>query len=314
MTDRLSKWGLVCLLSVLIVSGFGVAPVSARSMSAYTVRPGDTLIGIAARHGLSLSQLARANGLPWNAWVYVGQRLIMPASSMVYTVQWGDTLNRLAHRFGTTVQAIVTANGLRSTKIYVGQRIMVPGRDSARGNPTIAISPTSGPAGTLVEARASGFPSHASISVGLGPQNSEFSEVARGTTDGNGQFIVQAPVGGAAGMTWVFSASAGDRHATSPPFRITRSTSKVAISPITGPSGTLVQVIGSGFPSSSSVSVGVGPEGSEFEEIVRGATDADGRVTLSVPVRGAPGMGLLVAVAADGQPGVRSPDLFRIAY
>ena len=36
----------------------------------YTVRPGDTLIGIAARHGVSVSQLASANGLRTNSWAW----------------------------------------------------------------------------------------------------------------------------------------------------------------------------------------------------------------------------------------------------
>jgi lipoprotein-anchoring transpeptidase ErfK/SrfK len=44
----------------------------------YTVRPGDNLIGIAVRHGVSVYQLAAANGLNVNAWVYVGQKLKIP--------------------------------------------------------------------------------------------------------------------------------------------------------------------------------------------------------------------------------------------
>lgn len=129
MTDRLSKWGLVCLLSVLIVSGFGVAPVSARSMSTYTVRPGDTLIGIAARHNVRVSQLADANGLRWNSWVYVGQRLVIPASPAgsdnVHVVRRGDTLSAISRRYGTTGRALMQANRLTATRIYPGQRLIV---------------------------------------------------------------------------------------------------------------------------------------------------------------------------------------------
>jgi LysM repeat protein len=47
-------------------------------------------------------------------------------SSIVYIVQRGDTLSGIARRFGTTVKAIMSTNGLTSTRIYVGQRLVIP--------------------------------------------------------------------------------------------------------------------------------------------------------------------------------------------
>jgi membrane-bound lytic murein transglycosylase D len=41
----------------------------------HKVRSGETLIGVARRYGVQVSELARANGLKWNARVKVGQRL-----------------------------------------------------------------------------------------------------------------------------------------------------------------------------------------------------------------------------------------------
>ncbi len=49
------------------------------------------------------------------------------ASGTWYTVKSGDTLSELARDFGTSVQAIKDANGLSSTRIYVGQRLWIPG-------------------------------------------------------------------------------------------------------------------------------------------------------------------------------------------
>jgi LysM repeat protein len=46
---------------------------------------------------------------------------------VVHVVQRGDTLYALARHYGTTVDAIMTANNLRSTTIYVGQRLTIPG-------------------------------------------------------------------------------------------------------------------------------------------------------------------------------------------
>ena len=86
----------------------------------------------------------------------------------------------------------------------------------------------------------------------------------------------------------------------------------VTISPTGGPSGTLVQVVASGFPPNTPVSVCVGPVNSEFSEVARGTTDANGGFTVHVPVQGAPGMALVFAVATEDQRGVSSPDLFHI--
>jgi lipoprotein-anchoring transpeptidase ErfK/SrfK len=62
---------------------------AAASGGTYVVRPGDTLIGIAARHGVSASQLAAVNGLSANAWVYVGQRLAIPGGTVSGAVNAG---------------------------------------------------------------------------------------------------------------------------------------------------------------------------------------------------------------------------------
>jgi lipoprotein-anchoring transpeptidase ErfK/SrfK len=47
------------------------------------VRRGDTLTGIAFRHGVSANQLAAANGLRVGTWVYIGQKLKIPGPGSV---------------------------------------------------------------------------------------------------------------------------------------------------------------------------------------------------------------------------------------
>ena len=86
----------LCAMLSLLVAG----PAHA-SDGVYVVQPGDTMLHIAARHDLTATQLATANGLRWNAWVYVGQRLKIPvadsasSASGTYVVRPGDTLDVL---------------------------------------------------------------------------------------------------------------------------------------------------------------------------------------------------------------------------
>ena len=117
---------VISIIAAILIFGIGAMPVYAQGAGAYIVQPGDTLLKIAARHSIRVSQLAQANGLQWNSWVYAGQRLTIPTGT-VYIVQRGDTLSGIARRYGTTVQAITQLNGLQSTRIYVGQRLTIPG-------------------------------------------------------------------------------------------------------------------------------------------------------------------------------------------
>ncbi len=48
------------------------------------------------------------------------------AEGVWYVVKDGDTLSRIARTFGVTVQQIMNANHLNSTRIYVGQRLLIP--------------------------------------------------------------------------------------------------------------------------------------------------------------------------------------------
>lgn len=51
---------------------------------------------------------------------------------VVYVVKAGDTLARIAAAYRTTVQAIAQANGIANVnRIYVGQRLTIPGATAA---------------------------------------------------------------------------------------------------------------------------------------------------------------------------------------
>ncbi len=120
------------------------------AVKTHTVVGGDTLSGIAKRHGISLAELMSWNNLSGHL-IYPGNVLkvssasgggevvapVAPVNNEVsagsgsgavvdYLIKSGDSLSRIAVAHGTTVQKIKTANQLSSDLIYAGQTIKVP--------------------------------------------------------------------------------------------------------------------------------------------------------------------------------------------
>jgi LysM repeat protein len=93
----------------------------------YTVISGDTLWKIAVKFNTTVSKIVTLNNLDASKYLYVGQKIKIPAQLTNYTVQSGDTLWKIAQKFGTTINAIVTANGLDPSKyLQVGQTLTIP--------------------------------------------------------------------------------------------------------------------------------------------------------------------------------------------
>lgn len=115
----------------------------------YTVKSGDTLGGIAARHGVKLSQVLSWNRLSMSSIIYPGQKIRIggssaspapakanptaaTASSRSYTIKSGDTLSGIASRHGVRLAAVLSANRLKVTSIiYPGQKLVIPGKSGA---------------------------------------------------------------------------------------------------------------------------------------------------------------------------------------
>ena len=58
-------------------------------------------------------------------------------SSTVHIVQRGENLYRIALRYGITYQALAAANGIANpNRIYVGQRLVIPGSSSGSSPPS----------------------------------------------------------------------------------------------------------------------------------------------------------------------------------
>ncbi len=139
---------MVVALLFLVV---GVPAVFAAG--SYKVQPGDTLISIAARYGVTVDAIVTANNLPNRSTIYAGQTLTIPspgsqqtsprppAGGSTYVVQTGDTLSDIAVRYGTTIDALIRANGLGSTTIYAGQVLAVGGQSAPPPAPTATTAP-----------------------------------------------------------------------------------------------------------------------------------------------------------------------------
>ncbi len=128
-----------------------------------TVKAGDTVWGLASRHGVPVEQVLRLNRLKASSLIFPGQKLTISrgaslpkpgvqkskpagkkqatrkarstrAGSAVktYTVRAGDTLSAIAAKHGVSLATIFRANNMgASTIIYPGQKIKLSGTASA---------------------------------------------------------------------------------------------------------------------------------------------------------------------------------------
>ena len=139
------------------------APAKKAKPTTYTVRPGDTVSSIAARHGLRTVDVLTWNGLTWRSVIYPGQKLRLSAkatasapaatsstaasSASVHTVVRGDTVYAIAKKYRTTVSQILAANALGAGAIiHPGQKLKVgaaPAAAAPAARPTPASTSTS---------------------------------------------------------------------------------------------------------------------------------------------------------------------------
>lgn len=125
-----------------------------------TVRSGDSLAGLAWRHGVRLSELLRANSLQLTSVIHPGQTLVIPAGARLHTspsahpsahpsarpvaagsttpgapttnaseyvVVAGDALAGIAWRHGVSLGALLRANSLEVTSLIMpGRRLQIP--------------------------------------------------------------------------------------------------------------------------------------------------------------------------------------------
>jgi LysM repeat protein len=128
----------------------------------YVARPGDTLWRIASTHRVSVGEIQQLNRMTEEE-VRVGQTLLIPSphrfssattgelqalntwrlfhqpasSSTYYTVKKGDSLKAIAIKHKMSTATFASANGIKDVnKIFLGQRLKIPGRSSSVASST----------------------------------------------------------------------------------------------------------------------------------------------------------------------------------
>ena len=135
------------------------APASAAADFAHTVAPGESLTSVAAADGLTVAQLAAANGISPFTQLVAGMTLMIPPQSGSaatpvstaapvsttataspgggsYVVQPGDTLSAIAARAGVSIDALAAANGLDPNGVLLsGSTLTLSGSSGATAEP-----------------------------------------------------------------------------------------------------------------------------------------------------------------------------------
>jgi LysM repeat protein len=142
------------------------------STGSYTVVAGDSLSGIAARHGVRTLALLQANGLELSSVILPGRVLQLPAGASApaatagggsstatnagpsggsYTVVAGDSLSAIASRHGVRLSALLDVNRLElSSVIMPGRVLQLPAGASAPAAPTASTAPGAAGSYTVV--------------------------------------------------------------------------------------------------------------------------------------------------------------------
>ncbi len=135
------------LFVTLTIAGATWAPATASAAFEHVVSKGETLSSVAAADGLSISELADANGMSADSQLITGSTLVIPpqgaagqtaaaaaapqtssgaaaptessSASGGYVVQRGDTLSGIAARLGVSVDSLAAANGLDPSALLI---------------------------------------------------------------------------------------------------------------------------------------------------------------------------------------------------
>ncbi|HPI99903.1 MAG TPA: LysM peptidoglycan-binding domain-containing protein, partial [Enterococcus sp.] len=141
------------------------------SQGTYTVQSGDSVWLVANKHGMTMDELIRLNGIQ-NNFIYPGQTLTVskgdstsanqssqPSQSTTpttptqpsvsqtnnntdkYTVQSGESVWLIADKFGITIDELCSWNNIQNNFIYPGQTLIVKGNSTSANRSNQSTTP-----------------------------------------------------------------------------------------------------------------------------------------------------------------------------
>jgi LysM repeat protein len=119
---------------VVAIAAASVSIASPAYAGVHTVRAGETVSGVAARYGVSVDAIVRANGLADADLIVTGERLRIPArvTTRTHEVKAGETLSAIADRYGTTVERVARNNHIADPNLIIeGQILRIRGGSGA---------------------------------------------------------------------------------------------------------------------------------------------------------------------------------------
>lgn len=128
------------LRTLIVVLFLGTAVAFGQTI---TVKPGDTLWGLARTYGTDVDTLRSLNDLTSDA-LWPGQTLTVPGADQVaaaekVVVQPGDTLYDIALRHDVSVDDLIAFNDLEGTVIHPGQELVLSAGEQAPEPLTIVV-------------------------------------------------------------------------------------------------------------------------------------------------------------------------------
>ena len=101
----------------------------------YHLKEGETLADVALKSGMTEEELRRVNRIPKGRKVLAGSALLVDANGqlapapevrrVVYRVRRGDSIYTIAKKYGITQRSIRRTNNLRSSRLRIGQRLVL---------------------------------------------------------------------------------------------------------------------------------------------------------------------------------------------
>ncbi len=134
-----------------------VAPIA--SPQEYVIQKGDSFYSIGKKLNIPMKAIQDANPNVNPSKLQPGQKIVIPSAPAAggiapgspmpetaggeqsYTVRSGDNLTKIATQHGTTIKALRAANNLKTDRIKVGQKLIIPGKATAPVTPPMETAP-----------------------------------------------------------------------------------------------------------------------------------------------------------------------------